>query len=147
MFQPIKFFDNIFESTKITDVRLNNFAGDSLNRLTAQNTGGDYTALITLLTPPYNAMQSIISSVDVALGIQRGKTLTLNEFIAFFKKTMSEQEGVIANAVGGFESPSYLEFYPNGVTEYSAATKANLPVLVDRVNAAATAYATQLGAT
>lgn len=147
MFQPIKFFDNIFESTEITDVRITNFAGDCLNRLTAQNTGGNYTSLITTLTAPYNAMQSVINDVDVALGIQKGKTLTLNEFITFFKKTMSEQEGVIANAVGGFESPSYLEFYPSGVTEYTTATKANLPMLVGRINTAATTYATQLGAT
>jgi len=145
MFQPIKFFDNIFESTQITDVRLTNFAGDSLNRLTVQNTGGAYTSLITLLTPPYNAMQEIISSVDVALGLQKGKTLTLNEFIAYFKKTMSEQQGVIANILGGFATPAFLEFYPNGASEYSGATKTNLPVLIGRINAAATAHATELG--
>ena len=116
MFQPIKFFDNIFESTEITDVCLTNFAGDSLNRLTAQNTGGAYANLITTLTPPYNAMQELISSVDVALGLQKGKTLTLNEFIAYFKKTMSEQQGVIANILGGFGTPAYLQFYPNGLS-------------------------------
>ena len=75
MFQPIKFFDNIFESTEITDVRITNFAGDSLNRVTVQNTGGAFTSLINLLTPPYNAMQDLISSVDVALGLRRVKPL------------------------------------------------------------------------
>jgi len=145
MFQPIKFFDNIFESTTITDVRLTNFGGDSLNRLTAQNTGGAYASLISLLTPPYNAMQELISSVDVALGLQKGKTLTLNEFITYFKKTMSEQQGVIANVTGGFASPAFLEFYPNGVSEYSSASKTNLPVLIGRINAAATAHADELG--
>jgi hypothetical protein len=145
MFQPIKFFDNIFESTEITDLRITNFAGDSLNRLAAQPVSPDYTSLINLLTPPYNAMQELLSTVDVAIGIQKGKTFTLNEFINFFKKTMSAQEGVIANAVGGFDTPAYMEFYPAGVSEYSAASKTNLPVLINRINAAATAHSAELG--
>jgi len=145
MFQPIKFFDNIFESTEITDVRITNFSGDCLNRLAAQPVSPGLTNLITLLTPPYNAMQELLSSVDVALGIQKGKTFTLNEFITFFKKTMSAQEGVIANAVGGFSTPAYTEFYPNGVREYTNAIKANLPVLINRINAAATAHSAELG--
>lgn len=111
-----------------------------------RNNGGAYTNLISILTPPYNAMQELISSVDVALGIQKGKTLTLNEFITLFRKTLSVQEGVIANAVGGFATPAYMEFYPNGVREYTSASKTNLPVLISRINAAATAHVAELGA-
>ena len=111
-----------------------------------RNNGGAYTNLISILTPPYNAMQELISSVDVALGIQKGKTLTLNEFITLFRKTLSVQEGVIANAVGGFATPAYMEFYPNGVSEYTSASKTNLPVLISRINAAATAHVAELGA-
>ena len=59
---------------------------------------------------------------------------------------MSEQQGVIANALGGFTTPAFLEFYPNGVSEYTGATKTNLPVLIGRINAAATAHAGELGA-
>ena len=111
-----------------------------------RNNGGAYTNLISILTPPYNAMQELISSVDVALGIQKGKTLTLNEFITLFRKTLSVQEGVIANAVCGFATPAYMEFYPNGVSEYTSASKTNLPVLISRINAAATAHVAELGA-
>ena len=111
-----------------------------------RNNGGAYTNLISILTPPYNAMQELISSVDVALGIQKGKTLTLNEFMTLFKKKLSVQEGVIANAVGGFATPAYMEFYPNGVSEYTSASKTNLPVLISRINAAATAHVAELGA-
>ena len=111
-----------------------------------RNNGGAYTNLISILTQSYNAMQELISSVDVALGIQKGKTLTLNEFMTLFKKKLSVQEGVIANAVGGFATPAYMEFYPNGVSEYTSASKTNLPVLISRINAAATAHVAELGA-
>ncbi len=145
MIEPVKFFDNIFESTQITSTRLSNFAADCLNRLTAANSGGAYTNLINLLTDPSDAMATLLSSVDTSLNTQKGKTLSLNQVIVLFKKTMSEQEGVIANAVGGFSSQGYLQFYPKGVSEYTSATKTALPMLIDRVNTVAGNYSAQLG--
>jgi len=137
-------FNNIFDDVKITTVRLANFAEEALNRLLSQNQNKEFDLMIGFLETPVAELLSYISAVDVALGIQKGKTLTNDEFIKLFKKTMSDKEGVIADAMGGFNTPAFIEFYPKGVTEYSKATKTNLPTLISRVNKAATTHKAKL---
>ena len=138
------FFGNFFENKEITSKRLYNFGKDALSRFQTQNDAQLYDDIIAFLTVPVNAFEDKISKVDTALGIQYGKTLTVDQLIRLFKKTMSDKEGVIADAMGGFDSPIYLEFYPNGVFEYSRANKREMPFLVNRVYAATTAHASLL---
>jgi hypothetical protein len=137
-------FGNFFNNERITTVRLAKFGHDAQNRLISQNTNDEYTPIITIFKDPLQGVQDEIDQVDVALGIQKGKTLTVDQFIKLFKKTMREKEGVIADAVGGFDSAGYLEFYPKGKTEYSQATKTEMPKLVDRVSILAESHAGQL---
>ena len=145
MIDAEKLFDNIFESTEITNQRLGNFGNSTLTRLTAANADGTYTALITLLTPPVENMNNSLNGVDTALNAQKGKTMLLDTMIRDFKDAMSTQEGVIANAVGGFGSDGYLQFYPKGLNEYSKATKTTMQELVNRVATVAITYSNQLG--
>jgi hypothetical protein len=147
MIAPDKLFGNFFEDRKITSPRLANFATDCTTRLAANNTTGDYTPLINLLTPLLATFAKEIGEVDTTKAQQKGKTLSLNQQVAAFKKTMSAKEGVIADALDGKGTPAYLEFYPKGVTEYSKATKTQMPVLVKRVNMAATTHAAKLSPT
>lgn len=144
MLSPDKLFGNLFNEEAITPVRLANFAQDALNKLTAA-ANPDFSFIISKLTAPLAALQTQLGSVDTSLTQQRGATLTNNQVLADFVDMMRTQEGVIANAVGGFKSPGYLQFYPHGLSEYSKATKPQMPVLVNRVKAAATSFATQLG--
>lgn len=144
MLSPDKLFGNLFNEEAITPMRLANFAQDALNKLTAA-ANPDFSFIISKLTAPLAALQTQLGSVDTSLTQQRGATLTNNQVLADFIDMMRTQEGVIANAVGGFKSPGYLQFYPHGLSEYSKATKPQMPVLVNRVKAAATSFATQLG--
>ena len=129
MLQPERLFESFFDDPKIIPSRLSKFAGDTLNNLTVNNGGGDYTALITLLTPLITNFQGEIGEVDVSFTIQKGTTLTVDGFIESFKNTMSTEEPFIARAVGGKGSSAYLEFYPQGVSEYAKANKTNMPTL------------------
>lgn len=140
-------FSNIFDDVKITNIRLGNFGEDSLNRLTSQNASGDYDTIIAYFEPSLILLLDHISKVDVALGIQKGKTLTVDEFIKLFKKIMLEKEGVIADAVGGFGSPTFIEFYPLGTTEYTKANKTRMQTLVNRIYTVATNHAALLSPT
>lgn len=126
-------FSNFFNNKEITTTRLYNFAKDALSRFQAQNESNLYDEIIGYLEEPINILHVKISAVDVALGLQFGKTLTVDQLVRLFKKTMSEKEGVIADAVGGFDSPKYKEFYPHGLVEYSHASKSDMPVLTERV--------------
>lgn len=145
MIDAEKLFDNIFESTDITNQRLGNFGASTLRRLTSANTGGAYTALIALLTGPVENMNNSLNGVDTSLNIQKAKTTLLDFMIKDFKHTMSTQEGVIANAVGGFGSEGYVQFYPKGLSEYGKANKTTMLTLVDRVYTVAGTYSLQLG--
>jgi hypothetical protein len=146
MISPERFFGNFFDDIHIINVRLYNFGQDTLGKLTAANGGGDYTSLIALLTPALAAFGTEVSDVDVALALQKGKTLTVDQVMAAFKLTMSVKEGVIADDLGGRNTPAYMEFYPRGIDEYSRATKAEMPTLTARVRTAATAHSGALGA-
>jgi len=137
-------FGNIFDDSKITTTRLTNFAEDAENRLKSQNTGGEFDEIISYFQSPVEKIRTQITNLDVALGIQKGKTLTTDQFIALFKKTMSVKEGVIADAVGGFNTPGFIEFYPHGVSEYTKGTKTQMPTLINRVYDVATNHEAQL---
>jgi len=140
-------FGNFFDNRRITTVRLANFGQNALSRLTAQNTNNELSPIIAYFEEALHKVQQEIDQVDVALGIQKGKTLTVDQFIKLFKKTMKEKQGVIADAVGGFDSAAYLEFYPKGNVEYNKATKTKLTVLVDRIHQVASNHAEQLSPT
>ena len=139
-----RIFENPFSDKRITAPRLANFTTDCLTRLTIANTDGSYTSLISQLAPPLAALQTELGNVASSKGERQGKTLTVQQFLAEFKKMMSHKRGVIADAVGGFDSAAYLEFYPTGVTEYSKTRVADMPVLVKRLNTTAAKYADKL---
>ena len=103
-------FGNIFDDVRITTPRLTNFAEDAHSRLLSQNTNNEYDAQIAQLRVAIDELTTKISKVDVDLAIQYGDTLTVDRLIADFKQVMQEKEGVIADALGGFDSVGYIEF-------------------------------------
>lgn len=145
MVQAEKLFNNFFDDKNITPTRLTAFGNDCLNRLTSANGDGDYTTLINLLTDPLTDLNSELGDVDVALAVQKGTTLTNNQVMEQFGKTMSIEEPFIARAVGGKGTALYLQFYPKGISEYTSAIKTTMPTLTNRVNVAANANAAALG--
>jgi hypothetical protein len=139
-----KLFGNHFDEEKITDTRLANFAEDCLNRFKAIAIEGQYATTIAELTTKLQFLQEDISDVDTGKNKQRNKTLNVDEFITNFKRTMSSVEGVIAFK-SGKTSAVYMELYPDGVYEYTSATKTKMTTLMDRVENVVTAYETALG--
>jgi len=146
MIQQERLFENYFNDPKITSTRLANFASDTLNRLTAANTDGQYTSIITRIGNALEDLNTELGQVDIGVTVQIGTTLTNNQVMKQFKAAMSSQEPFIARALEG-NTPAYLQFYPQGITEYSTATKTQMPTLTHRINMAATAFADQLGPT
>jgi len=142
-----KLFGNFFDDIKIINGRMYNFSLDSLNRFTAANGGGDYTNIINDISPLIVTFGTEIGDVDAALNVQKGKTMTNDQVMTAFGLTMKEKDGVIASAVGGFNSATYLEFYPRGFGEYTQAKKIDMPMLTNRVKVAAAAHSAALGAT
>lgn len=141
-----KFFSNSFEERAITSVRLSNFAGDVLNRLIVNNTDGNNTALINLLTPALTNIKAELGESDTALGLQKGKTLTVNQFIKEFREFIRHCEGAITFDLGGTKTPAFLEFFPSGFAEYTRANKTQMPKLLNRLKVVATKHGGKLDA-
>ncbi len=139
------FFNNKFDESRITNLRILNFANNTLRKMALRNSGGQFTLVINALTPAIAALQDEVNAVDSSLNRQKGSTQTTTGVLDDFKKAMSDEEPFIARAVGGKGSEAYLEFYPNKVSEYSQVTKEQMTTLTTRVMNAAKTYETPLG--
>lgn len=144
MLQFESIFKNHFDTEKISDDNLKKFTEDHIQRLTANNGGGTFTAHITATTLAHTAYFGKISTEDFALAVQQGLTVTVDSIIKNFKKSVSQKEGLIRSFYD-VSSPTYQEFFPHGVTEYSSATKANIEMLMARMVSACIAHNADLG--
>jgi hypothetical protein len=138
-------FQNFFDTKEISDDNLKKFTQDHIQRMTANNGGGTFTALITETTNVYLGYFGNITDTDTALAMQQALTLTVDTIMHNFKASASQKEGLVRSTYGK-DSPTYQEFYPHGITEYSNATKANIETLMNRMVVAATAHEVDLGA-
>ncbi len=145
MLNADKLFENLFDSPKIISARLYAFAQNTLNNLIIANGSGANTDIIKELTDVNTILGTDLGVVDTSEAIKRGATLSNDQMLKSFSKAMSEEKPFIARALGGEGNPRFLEFYPNGLEEYSNPAKTDMPVLTNRINAAAIRYEKELG--
>lgn len=138
------FFKNHFDTKRISDENLRKFAEIHLQRLSANNGGGDFTQMITDTTNAYTSYFGSITDEDTKFAVQQGLTITVSNAVQNFKNAVSQKEGLV-RATFGKDSPQYQEFFPLGVSEYSTATLQNVEMLMKRFEIASTAHQAQLG--
>jgi hypothetical protein len=128
-----KFFVNPFDTSRISDDRMRKFSEDHLQRLAES---GLYPALTTAMQAAYGTYFGAITDEATKIAIREGQTKAVDMAMEAIKDAASQQEGAV-RAKYGKESPTYQEFYPQGVSEYTKATLANIEtILVRFVNAA-----------
>ncbi|MEC4049788.1 hypothetical protein OX284_010145 [Flavobacterium sp. SUN046] len=137
-------FSNVFMEKKISTTRLATFAQDTLNRFNYLNYENEFDIVITCLKEPIEKFQKEVNKINFSLGLSNEKKLSKVQFVNLFKKIMTEQEDTIALTVGGYDSPAYAEFYPQGADEYKKANRSAIPVLIHRVYTVADANNAQL---
>jgi hypothetical protein len=140
----LEIFKNFFDTPKLSDDNLKKFTQDNIQRMTANNGGGTFTQLITDTTVAYTSYFGNITDKDIALALQQALTLTADTLMDNFKASVSQKEGLVKSTYGK-DSPTYQEFFPHGLTEYSNATKATIETLMARMVAGATAHEADLG--
>lgn len=139
-----KLFKNHFNSEKVTYNDLKKFSEDHLARLIA-NPGTDRIKELTAPTgAAHTAYFGAISNQDVAIAVREGMTLAVDQQIDNFKALIRRKAGAITNAFGE-ESPQYQEFFPQGLSEYSSATKATIELLMRRVVSAGLTHEREIG--
>lgn len=137
-------FKNHFDTREISDDNMRKFSETNLDRMISNNPGGIYDTLITNTTTVYNDYFGAITDEDVKAAIKEGSTIAMNNAMEEFKLTVSQKEGIIRGTYGK-DSPTYQEFFPHGLTEYSKASLENVPTLMSRMVTSATTHQADLG--
>lgn len=137
-----RFFQNHFDTDKISDANFNKFTTDHLNRLAK---AGTYPALLAALQPIYAAWSGSTLSEATNTAIRESYTRSVQNAVDAIRSAISQQEGTVRGKFGK-DSPAYQEFFPQGVTDYNRATLGNIQEKLSRFLAAATAHSAELGA-
>ena len=139
------YFTNPFDSNRISDDNLRMFTQDHIQRTTANNHTGIYTAILNATTPLFNAFAKGIDDKNLRATIKKGETLQVYKLLDLFVKTTARREGAVRSAFGA-ESAEYLMFFPNGLTEYAKPGIDKAMTLMKRMEAATAKYTAELGA-
>lgn len=131
MIELIKYFRILFLSERLSRERLKDFTEDHIQRLNASNPGGIFTAILTAVTTAYNNYFGDLSSESLNIAVQKGKTQAMNESRTALLKNLSDNEKLIAFTYRS-NQPVYLEFYPQGLSEYYDADLPTLETISER---------------
>jgi hypothetical protein len=137
------FFENPFDTSRISDDKLKKFSEEHLARLTANNPAGVFSILVTPTASAHVTYFGAISNEDVASAVRKGMTKAVDDKIAEFKTLVRKREPQIRSVFIDNE-PVYLQFFPLGISEYTNASKENIETLMARMETAATTHAGQL---
>ena len=124
-------FKNHFSSRLISDNSIRKFAEVHLQRLSANNGGGEFTQIITDTQHAFNSYFGSMSDEDQNYAIQQGLTISVTKVLKEFKLFISSSEGLV-RAQFGKKSAEYQEFFPNKMKEYWHLNLANAEKVMER---------------
>ena len=106
---------NIFDDIKITDVRINPFAGSVLNKLNVINTTGTYTGKFTdqiaVLTAAYNPFNIVMLKLPIDLTLGKGSVEVRGTVVSDFQRFASNYKGIVKDKYFLTQHNFYIQFY------------------------------------
>ena len=146
MLDPTPFFAPDFFGTKdVSLARLQKFTVDVILRLTEDNPGGAFTALVQDLTTYHTDLFGAQASADAGLSQRQTEAQKMWGALADLQDQLEEDEDLLRYK--GKKTPAILtDFLPHGRTEYADASLLTAELLLARAATAATTHATVLGA-
>ena len=136
------FFINHFDTDRISDDNIAKFSEDHLMRLSEN---GLYPGLSAALLGVHQAYFGAITDEATKTAVREGQTKAVDNAVKAIKDQISQHEGTVRGKYGK-ESPTYQEFFPQGVSEYRQATLANIDEKVTRFINATIAHKADLPA-
>jgi hypothetical protein len=133
MLNPQTLINDLFDDKNFADYKLRGFTEDHLIRLSipANNPASIYSPLITDITTKYNNFFGKITNVATKEAISEGLTITMQSARTAALAQLVKLEGLVTFKFGK-TSPTYQEFYPQGLSEYHDADLPQLPALLAR---------------
>ena len=145
MLNPAPFFAaDYFATSDVTLPRLQKFSLDVVQRLTLDNPGGVFAALVADLTAYHTALFGAMSATDAGISQRRTSAQIMWGALADLQHRLEEDEALIDYK--SKKNPAIrLAFFPNDRTEYSKASLLTADLLFGRAQTAATTHAKALG--
>ena len=145
MVNPTPFFaTDYFATTDVTLPRLQKFSLDVVQRLTLDNPGHAFDALIADLTAYHTALFGSMSATDAGISQRRSSAQQMWGALADLQHQLEEDEDLILYK--SKKTPAIAgDFFPNGRYEYSRASLLTADLLFQRAQTAATTHANTLG--
>jgi len=138
------FFSDLFDKNNIIDSRFQVFLRNLIAALINNNPDEAFNTVITDLTAVYTTYFGNFETKNVNIAERMGKTRNLDTISMLFVNAVRSKYSTI-EAVFAKGTPTYLEFFPNGLTEFSNISRANILTLSHRMAVKATQYKSQLG--
>lgn len=138
-------FGDIFNDKDITYNYLSKFAAVVLAKQQKNNNGYMFNLLISPLRTTIDPFRKEIGKVDPSHNDHVSKTQKVDKFIQQFTTFVKDHYVNIAAALGNEKATAFKEFYPNGKSEYTKATKTKIPTIVDRLHVVSEKYSDKLG--
>ena len=130
---------NIFRSKRITKKRLRVFGLSVINALIAKNTEGQYDTLIAALQAIFADLNQYVVGQDTHLAQQKGRTSFLDGIVTLFEQKIHRDYMVISSKFYK-DKPEYLEFFPEGLTEFNKISREDFELLISRIIEGLTTY-------
>ena len=141
MLELTRLVNDIFDDKDLSDSNLRAYADDHLIRLANNNPGSVYTPLITDTTTAYTAYYGSMTDEATKEAVSEGLTITMNTAKDAVLEKLSKQRDLVAYKFGA-DSPTYQQFFPQGMDEYRRAQLDDLTTILDRYSAAANLHLT-----
>jgi len=139
MIQIKRIFTNHFDSPFISDNRLKAFSEDHINKLSGwlqEHADAELSTMLTELVGKHNEYFGAITNEIAKFNYQQSQTISVDEAWEKVLDFIRYAEGVVIFKWGQ-NSGVYQEFFPQGITEYTRATKLTKEtVLTQFLNAA-----------
>jgi hypothetical protein len=132
------YLENPFDNINASREDIAAFYSDHNNRMKQAVANGEPFAAQLPPTAAATANLGASQSSTVTTKSQlKSRTLTVDQVIASFVSKAQETEAIVLAKYKRKDTPEYIEFYPNGKSEYNNANKSNIIALFDQIILAA----------
>ncbi len=138
------FLKNPFDDPKISTIRLIVFTTDHLQRMSANNAGGELTARITATTSALGLVEDCTSDDQIRLGIRMARKQAKTDFREHTLPPAVER--IEAGLIAAFtsSSPLLIEALPKGRSIFNSCRDDEVVTHLDPLLAVVTAHAADL---
>ena len=139
------YFENPYENGHFSRESFRKYVDNHLYILQQAKAKGEAVGDIIDATKPLLEEYTLaVKQINSGKATRTARTYTVDQCIEKFKKLVAQREGLIRNKFGK-SSEAYLEFFPKGLSQFSAVSKKNIDELFDQVIKGSNTYKTELG--